>query len=71
MVIAAVVLNERVMEKIASIIKKYIPNSNKLNEKSNKLADKVYNCLKTLPEYKNLSLDRQGEIAVKVAKMIK
>jgi hypothetical protein len=59
------------MTTINDIIKKHLPISNKLNEKTNKLADKVYNCLKNIPEYKNLSMDMQGEIAAKVAKMIK
>ena len=41
---------------------------NKLNEA--KLVDKIYKALSTIPEFKNLSMDRQGEISVKVQKMI-
>lgn len=40
----------------------------KLNEA--KLVDKVYKALKTIPEFKNLSMDRQGEISVAIQKMI-
>ena len=35
-----------------------------------KLVDKIYKVLSTIPEFKNLSMDRQGEISVKVQKMI-
>jgi hypothetical protein len=47
---------------------------NKLNEAPlrfrNKLTDNIYAALEKIPEFKNLSLDRQGEITVKVAEMI-
>ena len=42
--------------------------NNKLNEA--KLVDKIYKALEKIPEFKNLSMDRQGEISVKVQKMI-
>ena len=41
---------------------------NKLNEE--KLVDKIYKALNTIPEFKKLSMDRQGEISVSVKKMI-
>ena len=41
---------------------------NKLNEA--KLVDAVYKALSKVKEFKNLSMDRQGEISVKVEKMI-
>ena len=41
---------------------------NKLNEA--KLVDTVYKALMKIPEFKNLSMDQQGEISVKVQKMI-
>lgn len=41
---------------------------NKLNE--TKLVDKVYKALEKIPEFKNLSMDRQGEISIKIVKMI-
>jgi hypothetical protein len=34
------------------------------------LSDKIYKALSKIPEFKNLSMDRQGEIIVKVSKMI-
>ena len=40
----------------------------KLNEA--KLVDRIYKALEKIPEFKNLSIDRQGEISVKVQKMI-
>jgi hypothetical protein len=41
---------------------------NKLNEA--KLVDAVYKALMKISEFKNLSMDQQGEISVKVQKMI-
>ena len=41
---------------------------NKLNE--GKLVDAVYKALMKIPEFKQLSMDQQGEISVKVQKMI-
>ncbi len=36
-----------------------------------KLVDKVFKALEGVKEFKNLSMDRQGEISVAVEKMIK
>jgi hypothetical protein len=46
---------------------------NRIDEKLNegKLVDAVYNALVKIPEFKNLSMDRQGEISTAVEKMIK
>lgn len=46
---------------------------NKIDEKLNegKLVDSVYKALAKVPEFKNLSMDRQGEISIAVEKMIK
>jgi hypothetical protein len=46
---------------------------NKIEEKLNegKLTDAVYKALAKIPEFKNLSMDRQGEISMAVEKMIK
>ena len=41
---------------------------NKLNE--GKLVDDIYKALKKIKEFKNLSMDRQGEISMAVKKMI-
>lgn len=45
----------------------------KLDKKINegKLTDAVYKALVKIPEFKNLSMDRQGEISMAVEKMIK
>jgi len=45
--------------------------SKKYGKSGNKLVDKVYNQLIKIPEFKNLSMDRQGELSIKIAKMIK
>lgn len=42
----------------------------KYGKAGNKLVDKVYNQLIKIPEFKKLSMDRQGEISVQVTKMI-
>ena len=41
-----------------------------MNEAKNALIDKIYKALRNLPEFKNLSLDRQGEISIKIANLI-
>jgi len=41
---------------------------NKLNEE--KLVDAIYKALSKVKEFKNLSMDRQGEISIKVKKLI-
>lgn len=43
----------------------------KYGKQGNKLVDKIYNQLIKIPEFKNLSMDRQGEISIAIAKMIK
>jgi len=53
------------MDKLVEQIEK------KLNEAPKKLIDDVYKCLWACTDYKMLSMDRQGEIAVKVAEMIR
>jgi len=50
------------MEKI---IEKY------LKEAPKGLADEIYNCLMKVKEFKRLSMDRQGEIVMKIVKMMK
>jgi len=43
-----------------------------INEKRGlKLIDKIFAGLETIPEFKNLSMDKQGEISIAVEKMIK
>ena len=42
----------------------------KYGKSGSKLVDKIYNQLMKIPEFKNLSMDRQGEISVAVQKMI-
>lgn len=39
---------------------------NQIVERSNKLQDKLYDVLKKVPEFRNLSLDRQGEIILNI-----
>lgn len=34
------------------------------------LKNKVYRALRNLPEFKNLSMDRQGEIVLEIVKMM-
>ncbi len=45
----------------------------KLEDKINegKITDAVYKALMKIPEFKGLSMDRQGEISAAVEKMIK
>ena len=50
---------------MSSIIDKI---DNKLNEA--KLVDQVYIALAKIPDFKSLSMDRQGEISIAVKKMI-
>ena len=44
-------------------------NEDQINEA--KLVDQIYKQLANIKEFKNLSMDRQGEISVSVEKMIK
>lgn len=41
---------------------------NKINEAT--LTDVVYKALEKIPEFRKLSMDRQGEISIKVKEMI-
>lgn len=57
------IFNKRVKSMEADLEKKY-------GRAGSKVVDKVYDLLMKMPEYKKLSMDRQGEIAMAVAKMI-
>jgi hypothetical protein len=39
-------------------------------ESNGKLKDEVYKALSNIKEFKNLSMDRQGELSIQIAKMI-
>jgi hypothetical protein len=57
-------LDKRVASMKADIEKKY-------GTIQGKTVDLIYNQLMKVPDYKRLSMDRQGEIAMKVLMMIK
>jgi hypothetical protein len=62
-------LNEGMFDKKMSSMKADIEK--KYGTIQGKTVDLIYNHLMKVPEYKKLSMDRQGEIAMKVLMMIK
>lgn len=62
-------LNEGVFDKRMSSMKADIEK--KYGTIQGKTVDLIYNQLMKVPDYKKLSMDRQGEIAMKVLMMIK
>lgn len=42
----------------------------RIMENNSKLIDEVYKCLSNVKEFKKLSMDRQGELSIQIAKMI-
>ena len=62
-------LDDGFMSKRASSMKSDLDK--KYGKSGGKLVDAIYNQLIKIKEFKNLSMDRQGEISVAVEKMIK
>jgi hypothetical protein len=62
-------INDGVFDKRMSRMKSDL--SKKYGKSGGKLVDQIYNQLIKIKEFKNLSMDRQGEISVAVEKMIK
>jgi len=58
------IFDKRVASMKADLDKKY-------GSAGNKTIDVIYNQLMKVPEFKKLSMDRQGEISMKVLAMIK
>ena len=61
------VFDKRVSSMEADLAKKY---KSGIRQGKGKLVDKIYSNLMKIADYKKLSMDRQGEIAVKVLDMI-
>lgn len=62
-------LDDGIMSRRASSMQGDIDK--KYGKSGGKLVDQIYNQLIKIKEFKNLSMDRQGEISVAVKKMIK
>ena len=62
-------INEGIFDKRMASMKSDL--SKKYGKSGNKLVDQVYNQLIKIKEFKNMSMDKQGEVSIAVAKMIK
>jgi hypothetical protein len=62
-------IEEGIMSKRAAGMKSDLDK--KYGKSGGKLVDKIYNQLIKIKEFKNLSMDRQGEVSIAVEKMIK
>ena len=58
------IMSKRMSSMKADLAKKY-------GKSGGNLVDQVYNQLIKIKEFKNMSMDRQGEVSIAVAKMIK
>jgi len=62
-------IDEGIMSRRAASMKSDLDK--KYGKGGNKLVDQIYNQLMKIKEFKNLSMDKQGEISIAVQKMIK